>query len=68
MRDLEPLIAAARRQGWRVEPTGGGHMRFRPCDPAAPLIFTASTPSDRRAISAMRAQLRRAGLDIRRAS
>ncbi len=65
MRDLQPLIAAARRQGWCVEPTKGGHVRFRPCDPALPLIITSSTPGDWRAVWNVRALLRRAGLDMR---
>jgi len=65
MHDLTTLVHLARRQGWCVERTGGGHMRFRSPDPTAPFIITSSTPSDQRAVRNMRAMLRRAGLDMR---
>jgi len=64
MHDLTSLVHLARRQGWCVEPTGGGHLRVRSCDPAMPVVFTGSTPRDWRAVRNMRSQLRRAGLDV----
>jgi hypothetical protein len=63
-RDLKDVVTRAKRAGWSVEPTRGGHLRF--CPPAklgGPCLYTASTPSDRRGLDNLRAQLRRAGLD-----
>ncbi len=65
MNDLTALAAVARRQGWAVERTRGGHLRFRPSDPTMPLVITSSTPGDWRAVRNVRAMLRRAGLDMR---
>jgi predicted RNA binding protein YcfA (HicA-like mRNA interferase family) len=59
---IRDIIKAAQRQGWTVTMTGGNHYRFK--SPAGPVVFTASTPSDWRAIRNIVARLRRAGLDI----
>jgi hypothetical protein len=53
-RAVEALAAA---HGRSVEATAGGHLRLIK-DGAAP-IYTASTPSDWRALANTRAQLRR---------
>jgi predicted RNA binding protein YcfA (HicA-like mRNA interferase family) len=56
------LLRAAKREGWRVCITGGGHLRLQHPQASAP-VFAASTPSDHRAIrhacAEMRRQLRR---------
>ncbi len=62
MSDLKRLIRAARNQGWQVERTDGGHLRFRPPDATGPPIITPSTPSDWRGLLNLRARLRRSGL------
>lgn len=49
-------------QGWRVETRGNGHLGFFP--PTGKPVFIGSTPSDVRAVSNMKAALRRAGLQI----
>lgn len=59
MRDIE---RAAREQGWRVERTAKGHVRFVPPDPTMPIVVASGTPGDRRAIRNLLAALRRSGL------
>lgn len=64
-RDLKEIRTVAKRAGWSVNVTGGGHLRF--CPPPSlrgPCIFTGSTPSDHRAIANLRARLRKAGLGV----
>jgi predicted RNA binding protein YcfA (HicA-like mRNA interferase family) len=55
---LRPIIDAARRRGWTISVTNGGHLRLR--HPNGATVFTASSPSDRRARTAVAADLRRA--------
>lgn len=57
---LNPMVKAAVAQGWTVELTKGGHVRFTA--PSGAFVFTGSSPgaSSHRNL---RAQLRRAGLD-----
>jgi len=56
--DLKQLLRAAEARGWQVELTRrGGHLRL--VHPAGGLVVAASTPSDRRALANLRAQLRR---------
>lgn len=61
MRPVAELTRLAARDGWRVEPTRGGHLRLR--HPSGALVHAAGTPSDRRALantlSTMRRELRR---------
>jgi len=54
---LDTLAREYRRQGWVVEISPGGHMRWR--SPGGALVFSASTPSDRRSIANHVARLRR---------
>ena len=58
-RDLDRLLADARRRGWVVTRTGGQHWRLRH-DATGALLFTGSTPSCPRALSNLAANLRRA--------
>lgn len=56
------LRRLAKQQGWRVEPTKGSHWRFIPPDPTQRQVITAGTPSDRRALRNIAADLKRSGL------
>lgn len=60
-REIHDLRQLAESHGWVVTYTGSGHLRFKPPDGGA-VIFAPSTPSDRRAVLNVRAQLRRQGL------
>lgn len=60
---LRPLYDAAKAAGWRIELTGGDHVRWYPPDGGRPVV-SALTPSDHRAAKNTRAYLRRSGLDV----
>jgi hypothetical protein len=68
--DLRKPLRAARKQGWTLEQTKGGHLRAVPpaglLDPRTGLrqgvIIIAATPSDGHATKNARADLRRAGV------
>jgi hypothetical protein len=55
-RDLRQL---AKRAGWTISTTNGGHLRLDHPEARGP-VFTGSTPSDHRAIRHARAEMRRA--------
>ena len=61
---LDGLIEVARAQGWTVERTKSGHIRFRPADPSRRVVVTAGTPSDWRSRANLAADLRRQGLEV----
>jgi predicted RNA binding protein YcfA (HicA-like mRNA interferase family) len=63
-KDMKRLRKTAEQQGWRVEDTRGGHVKFLPPDTAQPAVVAAGTPSDHRAWRNLLASLRRSGLDI----
>lgn len=63
-KEIRKLIKRARKQGWTVVTTGGGHLRWSPPDPERPFVITGATPSDYRAFKNIRARLRRAGLKV----
>lgn len=52
----------AERQGWTVDATRSGHLRWR--SPSGGIVITAGTPGGGRAVNNARAQLRRLGLAI----
>lgn len=56
-RDMQDLCIAARRAGWRVEQTGGDHIRLTA--PNGEFVFASQTPSDWRAVHATRARMNR---------
>lgn len=62
--DLRVIERTARKQGWIVELTRSGHIKFVPPDPGTPALVTAGTPSDRRGLRNLRADLRRRGLQF----
>jgi hypothetical protein len=59
--DLRGLEKAARRQGWRIDRTTGGHPRFWPPDGVTPPEVFSGTPSDWRAIRNFLGALKRKG-------
>lgn len=61
-KDIARLIELARRQGWNVERTNGGHWRFIPTEKGASIVIASSTPSDSREIQNTMSRLRRSGL------
>jgi hypothetical protein len=65
-REIQPLVAVAEAAGWTVTRSGrtSHHWKFR--DPGGALrAVTGSTPrSTRRTLANLRADLRRAGLDV----
>jgi hypothetical protein len=59
--DFRKVVKEAQRQGFHVEQTKKGHWRFTPPDPSKPIVIASGTPSDRREILNLIAQLRRSG-------
>ena len=59
-KETKEIIREAEKQGWRVEPTKKGHIRFYAPD-GVNVVHAAGTPSDPRAIANLVAQLRRYG-------
>jgi predicted RNA binding protein YcfA (HicA-like mRNA interferase family) len=59
-KELAVLIKQAEKQGWQVEYTKGGHYKW--ITPRGNFFFSASTPSDPRAIDNIKRDLRVNGL------
>ena len=64
-RPYRTLAAIANKRGWRITPTGSGHVRW--CPPAGEIVITSSTPDGKRSITNDLARLRKAGLSEERA-
>lgn len=60
--DFKDMIKAAEKAGWTVERTRGGHLRWK--SPKGPVVFSASTPSDHRAVKNHVSEMRKAGLNL----
>lgn len=58
-KDVQQVTRALRKQGWHIGRTRKGHMKLT--SPLGRVVVTPSTPSDRRAVLNMRAQLRKEG-------
>jgi hypothetical protein len=58
-KDLRAIAIHAASQGWHISRTGGGHLRWT--SPEGAPVFSASTPSDRRALRNIETQLRKFG-------
>lgn len=58
-KDFDRLQTEYENAGWTIRRTGGGHLRWTGPNGEGP-VFTASTPSDHRAIQNIKATLRRA--------
>lgn len=71
-RHLKPYVKAAEAAGWLVETRKNGHVYFVPpkgtkygtSDELAGPVKASATPSDRRAMKNMVADLRRRGLEV----
>lgn len=62
--DVRGYVRAATRQGWRFKLTNSGHWKlWHPTD-AAIMVYGTCNKSDHRKAKNVRAQLRRAGVDV----
>jgi hypothetical protein len=64
-KEVRPLIDVAKEQGWTVTITGKNHLVFTSPDGTAK-VHGSGTPSDRRSLDNLNAQLRQAGLEVPR--
>lgn len=62
MKELKSLLNLAVKQGWVVEQRSNNHYKL--IAPNGKVVFTSSTPSDRRAIENIKRDLRANGLVI----
>lgn len=65
-KELQEAEAAALLAGWKIEVTGGSHLKWIPPDKTKPVVISPSTPSGHRERANTIARLRRSGLDIAR--
>lgn len=63
-KEVRALVRAAELAGWAVSRTRRSHIRLRPVDKTRGAVTISGTPSDKRSLKNLRADLRRAGLDI----
>ena len=63
-KEFRKIIKKVEQQGWEVEHTRKGHIKFRPPNPEFGIIIASGTPSDHRALKNLVARLRRAGAII----
>lgn len=61
-RDLAALIEIAEAQGWVVTKRNNNHLKW--LAPSGFVYWSASTPSDGRALLNIKSTLRRAGLEL----
>lgn len=59
--DIRKVVKEAKRQGWRVETTKSGHLKFLPPDRTKRACVFSGTPGDQRAIHNHIAAMRRQG-------
>jgi hypothetical protein len=64
LKELRSLLELATQQGWTVEQRNTNHYKL--VAPNGKVVFTSSTPSDRRAIENIKRDLRSGGLVITR--
>lgn len=60
--ELKMLIKSAEKQHWKIVVSNGGHLKW--VSPTGKVVFTSLTPSDQRALSNMKRDLKSAGLII----
>jgi predicted RNA binding protein YcfA (HicA-like mRNA interferase family) len=60
--DLKKILKALADQGWKITQRRSSHYRLQ--SPNGDVYFAGSTPSDRRAVLNLRADLRRMGADL----
>jgi hypothetical protein len=61
-KDMQQMATWAAAHGWTITRTKNDHLKWR--GPEGQLVVSASTPSDHRAITAIRVRLRREGLEF----
>jgi predicted RNA binding protein YcfA (HicA-like mRNA interferase family) len=61
-KEFAVLARIARRAGWTVKQQRGGHVAWR--SPSGARVTSSTSPSDRRALYALKRDLRRAGLPL----
>jgi predicted RNA binding protein YcfA (HicA-like mRNA interferase family) len=59
---FKKLAKRARKKGWVVEPSGGGHLRWS--HPDGGLVFSSASPSCPFAVKKVEAELKRQGIAI----
>lgn len=62
-KDTKKIIDKLLAQGWRIE-QGAKHIKAYPPDRTKPMVVIPGTPSDRRSLANLKAQLRRSGADL----
>jgi hypothetical protein len=62
IKELKLLLELASDQGWQIEKRNNNHYKL--IAPNGKVVFTSSTPSDRRAIENIKRDLRSGGLVI----
>jgi len=62
LKELRSLLELATQQGWKIERRNTNHYKL--VAPNGKVVFTSSTPSDRRAIENIKRDLRSGGLII----
>ena len=60
--DFRDMIKTAEKAGWTVERSRSGHLKWK--SPTGGVVFSASTPSDHRAIKNHVSLMRKAGLNL----
>jgi hypothetical protein len=60
--ELNSLKKLAEAQEWKIVVSNGGHLKWM--SPTGKVVFTSITPSDHRALSNIRRDLKSAGLII----
>jgi hypothetical protein len=60
--ELNSLKKLAEAQEWKIVVSNGGHLKWM--SPTGKVVFTSITPSDHRAMSNIRRDLKSAGLII----
>jgi predicted RNA binding protein YcfA (HicA-like mRNA interferase family) len=61
-KELKEIVKSAENQGWRVERTKKGHLKFLAPDHEN-IVVAAGTPSDHRALTNLVSRLRRFGFE-----
>jgi predicted RNA binding protein YcfA (HicA-like mRNA interferase family) len=63
-RDIQAILDAAKKAGWSVTKTNGGHWQLRSPDKRVPLIVAPNSPSDWRGLKNLKSLLRKNGVFV----
>ncbi len=61
---IRELTQEARRQGWAVEPTGGGHLRLTPPNTKAGIYMSATPRVEHLCVVKTLARMKKAGFRL----